>query len=100
MNPLTTRVLKRTVQTLISLPLLSAVAGLILAPTVLHPFRHQLTPRQIAEADHVFAGVNATREDFVVSAHDGIRLMGWKVRPIHPNGDWVLLLHGRSHNRS
>src|SRR6266851_5774992 len=22
-------------------------------------------------------------------------LAGWKIRPAHPNGDWVLLLHGR-----
>jgi uncharacterized protein len=93
------RVLKYTAQTLVALPLLSALAGLILAPTVLHPFRHRLTPLQIAEADHTLSSVKATREDFVVHAPDGILLQGWKIRPPHPNGNWVLLLHGRSHNR-
>jgi alpha-beta hydrolase superfamily lysophospholipase len=35
----------------------------------------------------------------VVTAQDGVVLRGWKVRAAHPNGDWVLLLHGRSQNR-
>ena len=100
MNAHTAHILKRTVQILLGLPLLSALAGLILGPTVLHPFRHPLTPAQTAEADQVFSAINATREDFIVTVHDGIRLVGWKVHPAHPNGDWVLLLHGRSHNRS
>jgi hypothetical protein len=41
-----------------------------------------------------------TREDFIVRAKDRILLDGWKIRPSHPNGDGVLLLHGRSRNRS
>jgi pimeloyl-ACP methyl ester carboxylesterase len=98
MKPKTARILKLTAQILIGLPLLSALAGLILGPTVLHPFRHAAHD-QIAEADHVFSSVNATRQDFVVHNPDGTILQGWKVRPAHPNGDWVLLLHGRSHNR-
>ena len=93
------RSLRITAQILIALPLLSAVAGLILGPTVLHPFRHRLTLEQIAHADHIFSGLGAARVDFVVQAPDGVLLRGWKVRPGQPNGDWVLLLHGRSHNR-
>jgi Serine aminopeptidase, S33 len=93
MNPAAKRILKIAARTLIAMPLLSAVAGLLLGPTVLHPFRRRLTVRQIAQADQAFQGLNAIRED-------GILLGGWKVRASHPNGDWVLLLHGRSHNRS
>jgi len=100
MNPATKRILKFTALILIALPLLSALAGLVLGPTVLHPFRRRLTVRQTAQADQAFQGLNATREDFIVRADDGILLSGWKIRPAHPNGDWVLLLHGRSHNRS
>ncbi len=100
MNSATRRILKITAQILIALPLLSALAGLLLGPTVLHPFRRRLTVPQMAQAEQVLADLHATREDFVVRAYDGILLDGWKIRPAHPNGDWVLLLHGRSHNRS
>ncbi len=100
MNPATKPILKITAQILIALPFLSALAGLVLGPTVLHPFRRRLTVRQMAQADQAFQSLSATCEDFIVRADDGILLGGWKIRPAHPNGDWVLLLHGRSHNRS
>ena len=76
-----------------------AFAGGIFAPFVLHPARHDIHADQIADADRTFAQEHATRENFEVKAQDGIVLRGWKVRPAHPNGDWVLLLHGRSQNR-
>src|SRR5262249_33026672 len=38
--------------------------------------------------------------DFDVRAADGALLRGWKVRPQQPNGDWVLLFHGVSDNRT
>jgi len=66
---------------------------------ILHPARRALTPELVAQADQAFARVAATREDFVVTAPDGARLQGWKVRPAHPNGGWVLLFHGVSDNR-
>ena len=47
----------------------------------------------------MFAQSGAKREDFLVTAPDGAVLHGWKVRAAHTNGDWVLLLHGRSQNR-
>ena len=81
MNPATKRILKITVQIIIALPSLSALAGLVLGPTVLHPFRRRVTVRQMAQADQVFASLNATREDFLVRADDGILLRGWKVKP-------------------
>lgn len=83
---------------LLCLPL-PAFAGGIFAPFVLHPVRRAIQPQQIADADHLFAREHATREDFEANAPDGVVLRGWKVRPDHPNGDWVLLLHGRSQNR-
>jgi uncharacterized protein len=100
MNFASRQILKITAEIIIALPVLSALAGLVLGPTVLKPFRRRLTVRQIAQADQIFNGLSATREDFIVRANDGILLDGWKIRPSHANGDWVLLLHGRSHNRS
>lgn len=76
-----------------------ASAGGIFAPIILHPARHKISENQIAEADHTFAAVGAKREDFNVTAPDEVILRGWKVRAAQPNGDWVLLLHGRSQNR-
>lgn len=42
----------------------------------------------------------ATKEDFVVQAPDGVNLNGWKVRARAKNGDWILLFHGVSDNRT
>jgi len=50
--------------------------------------------------DSVLRQIGATREDFLVHATDGVLLRGWKVRPRDPNGDWVLLFHGVSDNRT
>lgn len=91
-------VARMVVLALLCLPL-PASAGGIFAPFILHPVRRDIPAEQIAGADRSFAQEHATREDFVVTAQDGIVLRGWKVRAAHPNGDWVLLLHGRSQNR-
>jgi uncharacterized protein len=98
--------MKRTLQFAVTVTLLAlfwlpvrAQAGGIFGPLILHPVRRRITNPQIAEADQSFARVRAVREDFVVSAPDGVELRGWKVHPAHPNGNWVLLLHGRSQNR-
>ncbi|HMK20800.1 MAG TPA: alpha/beta hydrolase [Terriglobales bacterium] len=76
-----------------------ASAGGLLAPYILHPIRHRITMEQVMAADQSFVAVGANRVDVEATAHDGIVLRGWKVTAAHPNGDWVLLLHGRSQNR-
>jgi hypothetical protein len=93
-------IVKKVVLVFVGLPVLAALAGLVLAPTVLHPIHRSLTKSQIQEADRAFARVGAAREYISVRADDGVILRGWKVRAAHPNGDWVLLMHGRSHNRA
>jgi len=80
-------------------PIMAAVMGWLVAPSFLHPMRRPLTPDLIREADASFAHVHARREDFNVTAPDGAELRGWKVRPEHPNGSWVLLFHGVADNR-
>lgn len=78
----------------------SAVVGAMIGGGVIHPMVRPLTPRLIQEADQVFEQAGATREDFTVRAPDGVLLRGWKVKPRNPNGDWVLLFHGLSDNRT
>lgn len=87
---------------LLALALVAALAGYVgaqIGAGVLHPMRRPLDPEMIARADAAFSRVAATRDDFNVTAPDGIALRGWKVRPQTPNGDWVLLFHGVSDNR-
>jgi uncharacterized protein len=54
----------------------------------------------VAQADEAFARAHGAREDFEVTAPGGVRLRGWKVRPAQSRGDWVLLFHGVSDNRT
>ncbi|HXL22732.1 MAG TPA: alpha/beta hydrolase [Candidatus Dormibacteraeota bacterium] len=80
-------------------PLLAAVSGWLVGPGFLHPIRREFTPPLVREADTYFAPIGAQREDFNVRAPDGVALHGWRVRPAHPNGSWVLLFHGVADNR-
>src|SRR5437016_2101272 len=80
-------------------PLLAAVAGWLSGPAFLHPIRRELTPDLIREAEASFLVTGTTREHFEVQAPDRALLLGWKVRPKNPNGNWVLLFHGVADNR-
>src|ERR1700751_1681113 len=71
----------------------------IFAPYILHPVRRKITGEQTAKANQMFAALGASRSDLEATAHDGALLRGWKVSAAPPNGDWVLLFHGRSQNR-
>jgi uncharacterized protein len=77
----------------------SAAVGAALGSGILHPYRKPVTADDIATADRAFAEIHATRADFEVSASDGAKLRGWKVRAENPNGDWVVILHGVADNR-
>ena len=78
----------------------SAVVGRMLGPGVLHPMLRPLTSESEQASAEAFRSVGASSENFVVAAPDGAVLHGWKVRPAYPNGDWVLLFHGVSDNRT
>lgn len=82
------------------LPLLGAAAGKSVGSGILHPMRLHQTPDRVEQANQILARTGATREDFIVKAPDGVELRGWKVRPPSPIGDWVLLFHGVSDNRT
>ncbi|MFZ3214855.1 MAG: alpha/beta fold hydrolase [Candidatus Acidiferrales bacterium] len=87
--------------TLAALAVLFAASGFIgmaIGPGVLRPAR--LNTERLQEAEQIFRRTNATKVDFTVGASDGVELHGWKVLPASANGDWVLLLHGVSDNRT
>jgi uncharacterized protein len=83
------------------LALLSAASGYIgnaIGAGVLHPA--DMNPERLQDAEQTFKRTSATKTDFTVRANDGAELRGWKAVPASANGDWVLLFHGVSDNRT
>lgn len=76
------------------------VAGIEAAEDALHPGRLSLpaSAGRLAQtlATHDRAGFSETG----ISAPDGTVLRAWMFRPVEANGDFVILLHGHSNNRS
>jgi uncharacterized protein len=83
---------------LASLSLASGFIGNAIGAGVLHPAN--LNPERLQDAEQTFERTRATKSDFTVRANDGVELRGWKVVPQSANGDWVLLFHGVSDNRT
>lgn len=83
---------------LVLIPLLSVLAGRMLGAGALHPAN--LNPMRSTQTEEMLRRTGATKEDFSVRAPDGVELRGWKIRPRSPNGDWLLLFHGVSDNRT
>ena len=94
------RTRKAAVVALLLLPFIAGGAGAVMGSGMLHPARRALSPELVQKVDRVIGRANAKREDFEVSAGDGVVLRGWKVRSPEPNSDWVLLFHGVSDNRA
>ncbi|HVB86077.1 MAG TPA: alpha/beta hydrolase [Candidatus Dormibacteraeota bacterium] len=76
----------------------SAVLGWIIGPSLLHPAN--LNPIRISRTAEMLRRTGAIKQDFAVRAPDGTILRGWIIKPPHPNGDWILLFHGISDNRT
>jgi uncharacterized protein len=83
---------------LVLTPALSVLAGKGLGAGVLHPAN--LNPMRLGQTEEMLKRTGATKEDFSVRATDGTLLRGWKIQPRSPNGDWILLFHGVSDNRT
>lgn len=75
------------------------VAGIFVADGALHPPRRPLTDAEIAAARQYAHALDAELEDVSITAPDGATLKAWLIRPHHPSGDSVLLLHGLADNR-
>lgn len=77
---------------------MSALIGWIIGPNLLRPMKlNRFRTAQIAE---MLERAGAVEQDFIVRAPDGVELRGWKIRPPHPSGDWILLFHGIADNRT
>jgi uncharacterized protein len=79
-------------------PMGAGLVGRAIGPGLLHPMR--LNPERLQQTAEMLKRSNAAKEDFNVRAPDGVELRGWKIRPPSLNGDWVLLFHGVSDNRT
>ena len=74
--------------------------GIVLAEWALHPGRRLVGPEAEAQAQAVAARNQAALGEVAVTAEDGIVLRGWSFRPLHGNGDAVILMHGQADNRA
>jgi alpha-beta hydrolase superfamily lysophospholipase len=94
--------MRRMAYIIVALLLLApAGAGLLghaIGPGLLHPMR--LNAERLQQTEEMLKRTGATKQDFNVRAPDGVELRGWKIRPPSPKGDWVLLFHGVSDNRT
>jgi uncharacterized protein len=87
-----------TIMILLLLLFAAAGIGTQLGPVILHPAN--LNPDRHEQTLQMLVRTGATKQDFEVSGKDGTVLRGWKITPKNPNGDWVLLYHGISDNRT
>jgi uncharacterized protein len=83
---------------LVLLSALSGAVGYLIGPGILHPAN--FNPERDAKMAEMLERTGATKEDFEVRAPDGVALKGWKVRARQPNGEWIIVLHGVSDNRT
>lgn len=98
MSRLTSLVVKLAIVVIALAPIGAAIVGKLIGPGILRPRRN--TYLRPGETDGMLRRTGAAKEDFDVRAPDGIELRGWKIRPPRSNGDWVVLFHGVSDNRS
>jgi uncharacterized protein len=80
------------------LPVAAGFIGNAIGPGILHPAN--LNPERLQEAERIFKRTSLRKTDFMVRADDGVELRGWKIVPPSPKGDWILLFHGVSDNRT
>ncbi|MFZ0863191.1 MAG: alpha/beta fold hydrolase [Candidatus Sulfotelmatobacter sp.] len=78
---------------------LCTIGGIYLADGALHPARRPLTEIEVSEFRQSAHTLDADLTDASIAAPDGVVLSAWTIRPHHPNGDAILLLHGLGDNR-
>jgi uncharacterized protein len=74
--------------------------GIVATEWALHPGRRLLGAKPEAQAQAVAERNHAKLADVSVVAGDGVTLCAWSIRPVHDNGDTVILLHGVGDNRA
>jgi len=79
-------------------PVGAGFLGHATGPGLVHPMR--LGPERLAQVKQMLDQTGAKKQDLTVTAPDGAVLQGWTIKPLSPNGAWVLLFHGVSDNRT
>lgn len=79
---------------------LCTVIGILATEMALHPGRRSLTPRMVSDAQAVALRNHSALVEVSVTAADGATLRGWSIRPLHGNGEAVILQHGQADNRA
>jgi uncharacterized protein len=79
---------------------LYVAAGVVAMEWALHPGRRLLEAGAEAQAQAAAAHNHAELTEATIQAGDGVTLRGWNMRPLHGNGDAVILLHGVADNRA
>ena len=79
---------------------LCIAVGIVATQWALHPWRRFLGSKEEALAQAIAARNDAVLSEVAVTASDGATLRGWSIRPLHGNGDAVILLHGVADNRA
>jgi fermentation-respiration switch protein FrsA (DUF1100 family) len=74
--------------------------GILAAEWALHPGRRALGLRAEALAQAIASRDQAQLAEISITAQDGAILHAWGIRPLHGNGDSVILLHGHTDNRA
>lgn len=92
------RLLTSAISFIIASPFLAGLIGAVIGQGVLHP--QNLNPMRMQETAAMLQRTGAAKEDIQVQTQDGVAIRGWKIKPSQPNGDWVLLFHGVSDNRT
>jgi pimeloyl-ACP methyl ester carboxylesterase len=77
-----------------------AVLGVVIGEAVIHPSRRTLTDADEVRAAAVARQNGGSLSSVSIRADDGVSLQGWRIEPARWNGDYVILLHGQSDNRS
>ena len=93
------RVAKSFAVILIVYLLICVAIGIFMTDAALHPARRPLDATDEALTKSRIEALGATIGDIEIHAKDGAALRAWTIRPSHPNGNAVILLHGMGDNR-
>ena len=73
--------------------------GLYLADGSLHPGRRTLSEEEVIAFQNTLRSTQAELKDVSITTSDQVILRGWILRPLTPNGNAVIVLHGLADNR-
>ena len=78
---------------------LCLAGGIKLADAALRPPRRELTSADAEQFQHSMEAMHDEFEDVAITTPDQVKLQAWLVRPVNPNGDAAIVLHGVGDNR-